>query len=277
MKVKHNKKRNTAFVYEALLRESTMAILREKHETKNKIVALIKKHFGSESILRHDLECYRSLYEARQLDRLTSEKILKEAKEQKSRLNEKELFESQSDLIKDINQTISANVFNNYIPNYRTLATIDQIFSARTSPKNKVILESLVVAQMGIPVSSSADSGDIDKLVYNSFVKKFNKKYDSNLLEEQRTLLSYYINSFADNALELKVFLNEEIARMRSRLQKALSTEIISEDGDMTAKTQKLIEKLDSYGARAIDEEVLTTVLKTQQIVKDIFEDGSCN
>ena len=89
MKVKHNKKRNTAFVYEALLRESTMAILREKHETKNKIVALIKKHFGSESILRHDLECYRSLYEARQLDRLTSEKILKEAKEQKSRLNEK--------------------------------------------------------------------------------------------------------------------------------------------------------------------------------------------
>jgi hypothetical protein len=277
MKVKHNKKRNTAFVYEALLRESTIAVLREKHETKDKIVALIKKHFGSESILRHDLECYRSLYEARQLDRLTSEKILKEAKDQKSRLNEKELFESQSDLIKDINQTISANVFNNYIPNYKTLATIDQIFSDRTSPKNKVILESLVVAQMGSTPGSSDAPDDIDKLVYNSFVKKFNKKYDSNLLEEQRTLLSYYINSFTDNALELKVFLNEEIARMRSRLQKALSIEIISEDSDMTTKTQKLIEKLDSYRESAIDEEVLTTILKTQQIVKDIFEDGSCN
>ena len=29
MKTKHNKKRNTAFVYEALIREATVAILKE--------------------------------------------------------------------------------------------------------------------------------------------------------------------------------------------------------------------------------------------------------
>ena len=50
-----------------------------------------------------------------------------------------------------------------------------------------------------------------DKLVYEVFVDKFNKKYENELLQEQKQLLSCYISSFADNALGLKVFLNEEI------------------------------------------------------------------
>ena len=277
MKIKHNKKRNTAFVYEALLREGTVAVLREQHETKDKIVSLIKKHFGAGSVLRRDLECYRSLYEAQKLDRLTSEKILKEAKDQKNQIDEKVLFESQSALISDINKTISSSVFNNYVPNYKTLATIAHIFSNKLNPKNKVILESQLMTRMGTAEEPPADPVNIDKLVYNSFVKKFNEKYDNNLLEEQRNLLSCYINSFSDNALELKVFLNEEIARLRLHLEKSLQEEIIADDADMVAKTHKLMEKLDSYRDCSVNEEVLTTVLKTQQIVKDIFEDGRRN
>ena len=38
MKTRHNKKRNTALVYEALIREATVSILKEEHETKNKVV-----------------------------------------------------------------------------------------------------------------------------------------------------------------------------------------------------------------------------------------------
>ena len=143
--------------------------------------------------------------------------------------------------------------------------------------KNKVILESQLMARMGTAEDAPADPVNIDKLVYNSFVKKFNEKYDNNLLEEQRNLLSCYINSFSDNALELKVFLNEEIARLRLHLEKSLQEEIIADDADMIAKTHKLIEKLDSYRDCFVNEEVLTTVLKTQQIVKDIFEDGRRN
>ena len=277
MKIKHNKKRNTAFVYEALLREGTVAVLREEHEIKDKIISLIKKHFGANSLLRRDLECYRSLYEAQELDRLTSEKILKEAKEQKNNINEKELFENQSALISDINKNISSNVFNNYVPNYKTLATIAQIFSNKLNPKNKVILESQLMDRMVSVQEGAPKPIDVDKVVYNSFVKKFNEKYDNNLLEEQRDLLSYYINSFSDNALQLKIFLNEEITRLSTELRQSLKMDVISEDNDMIMKTEKLIAKLDSYKNSGINEEVLTTVLKTQQIVKDIFEDGSRN
>ena len=37
MKIKHNKKRNTAFVYEALIREATVAIVKQDNERKNKV------------------------------------------------------------------------------------------------------------------------------------------------------------------------------------------------------------------------------------------------
>ena len=52
MKNKHNKKRNTALVYEALVKEMTAAILRDDHNTKNKITNIIKKHFSFDSILK---------------------------------------------------------------------------------------------------------------------------------------------------------------------------------------------------------------------------------
>ena len=45
MKTRYNKKRNTAFVYEALIREGTSAILQGDHDRKNTVVKLIKKHF----------------------------------------------------------------------------------------------------------------------------------------------------------------------------------------------------------------------------------------
>ena len=193
MKIKHNKKRNTAFVYEALLREGTLAILQKAEKKQKKIVTIVKKHFKADSILRQDLECYRSLYEVTTNDRLTSEKILHEAKRQKQRLSTQALFDSQTSLINDINKHISTSVFNNYVPNYKTLATIDQIFSEKTSPTNKVLLESQVIE--GMLSSSIVEKGDkIDKAVYNSFVKKFNSKYSGNLLEEQSHLLSHYIS-----------------------------------------------------------------------------------
>ena len=43
--MKHNKKRNTAFVYEILVREITQAIIDKSADRKAKIVSLVKEHF----------------------------------------------------------------------------------------------------------------------------------------------------------------------------------------------------------------------------------------
>ena len=270
MKIKHNKKRNTAFVYEALVREATVAILKNDRERKNKVISIIKKHFHNESMLHKDLEFYRSLYENQNLDQKTSEKILREVRIQKQLADSERLFKQQTELIHDINKELSTEVFNNFVPNYKTLATIDQIFSLKTSPKNCVILENEIVKNMRSKVVDGPTES-VDKLTYNTFVKKFNEKYESELLNEQKELLTYYIASFADNALELKVFLNEELSRLKTKLVESKEAEEIKNDEDMLRKTNKVIERLQSFTTAEITEDVLSTVLRTQSLVEEIY------
>ena len=114
-----------------------------------------------------------------------------------------------------------------------------------------------------------------DSLVYNTLVSKFNDKYDGDLLKEQKQMLSYFISSFSDNSLELKMFLNEEISRLKNSLKEALETSEISSDEQMIEKTKKVITKLDELYTTEISEHVLLTVLKTQTLVGEINNDGN--
>jgi len=275
MKFRHNKKRNSAFIYEALIREATVATMKNDTQRKEAAVRLLKKHFKSGTLLRKDLECYRSLYENQNLDRLTCEKILKEVKIQKRLIDPEGLFKQQTALIHDINTELSPTAFNNYVPNYKTLATIAQIFSDRVSPKDQVILENTIASNMGMLITEQKVEAPIDDIVYKTFVNKFNSKYKDELLDEQKELLSYYISSFMDNALQLKMFLNEELARLKTKLEEAKDADEIKSDRAMLNKTNQVIEKLNSYSKETNSEEVLITVMRTQALVKEIYNDGS--
>ena len=276
MKTKYNKKRNTAFVYEALIREGTSAILQGDHDRKNTVVKLIKKHFTTDSILYKDLQCYQSLYETKGLEKQTCQKIIREAKLASRLLDTQGLFVSQSDLINDVNKELEPSVFNNFVPNYKSLANIYKMFSHNTDPKSAVILEELVLEDMCTPVEKE-ESVQVDSLVVESFVEKFNNKYEESLLTEQKTLLNLYISSFVDNSLELKMFLNEEISRLKNELQKSKDNEHISSDEQMTSKTIEIIEKLESYKNAEADQNMMLTILRVQQLVGEINNDASSN
>ena len=274
MKAKHNKKRNTAFVYEALIKEATVAVLKNENERSKKVVDLIREHFNADSLLKRDLECYRSLYENQGLEHEISEKILKEASLSKRMIDPTALFVQQTDVINDVNKNISPAVFNNFVPNYKALATISKMFNT-TSPKEKVILENRIIDNMSITEVESSENREIDNIVYKSFVNKFNEKYESGLLEEQKTLLSRYIYSFTDNSLEFKIYLNEEISRLKQKLGEAKQIGEIKADSTMCEKTDQIMDRLSGYSKEMNSENVIMTVLKTQQLVKEIYEDVS--
>ena len=276
MKIKHNKKRNTAFVYEALIREATVAAMREDTRTRDKAVKIIKTHFTTHGPLRRDLECYISLTENQKVTEKTSEKIIREAKITQRMIDANGLFKAQSELIDDINKELGPSVFNNYVPNYKTLATISQIFSGKLSPKKTIVLESQVISQMSAP-KEAEEFTIVDNVVINEFIKKFNEKYDDELLDEQKQLLSHYIASFVDNSLELKMFLNEEIGRLKKQISEAMARKEFSEDKEMMNKANKIVEKLDIFSTTGIEEDTLLVVMKTQKLVKEIYHDGDSN
>ena len=115
----------------------------------------------------------------------------------------------------------------------------------------------------------------IDNLVLKSFVDKFNEKYQTELLENQKNLLNHYITSFVDNGLGLKMFLNSEIVRLKEELVNSLTIKVIKEDTDLVEKTNQVLEKLDSFQDKGVNENAVLTILKTQQLVQGINADGN--
>lgn len=271
MKMKHNKKRNTAFIFEALIRELTKAIVARDGKKKKLIVKLVRENFKGSSTLAKDLDLYKAVLETRGLDRQTAEKLVFEARMRKKTIDEKELFKEQTEIINTINKLVSPSVFSNFIPNYRDVATAYQIFDYRTKTKQRVLLEKQMIDRMTSTETAAPPAiKPVDNLTYKTFVKKFNEKYSSELLSEQKKLLSHYIGSFTDNGVDLKVYLNEEISRLRERLQKSLKMSEISKDKQMQEGTEKVLEILNGFSKRPIDNDLVQEVLKIQNLVKEI-------
>ena len=272
MKMKHNKKRNTAFLYETLVRELTLSVVNKDIVRRNKIVSIMKEFFKRDTPLGTELELYRTLYETTGVDELTSEKLLLEVKRVYHALNQEDAYTQQSQLIGTINRELGKGIFNNFVPNYKDLATISQMFDTKTSIKKRTLLEVKVLGKMSSKpeVVASEELKPIDNLVYKTFVKKFNDQYSGALSEEQNKLLSAYIVSFSDNGVTLKMFLNEEIGRLRSVISKSLTLTEVASDPAMTRKTKKVLESLNSFADRQIDRDMLRQVVKIQELAAEI-------
>jgi len=137
--------------------------------------------------------------------------------------------------------------------------------------KKKVLFEQAVVDQMSAKLERT--EGDnlkpVDALVYNSFIKKFNDKY-SDLLAEQKELLNQYITSFADDGFELKVYLNEELSRLKDSLGN-----VENEQPLVAQKLEGVVEYLESFRRREFDDNDLHKVLKTQQLAQELYADDN--
>jgi hypothetical protein len=103
--MKHNKKRNTAFIYETLTRELTRAIVEKKVHRKNKIVALLKEHFTRGSALADELELYNALLNTTNIQRPVAERLLHETKGAYQILDENTILMLSQNLLKPLIRT----------------------------------------------------------------------------------------------------------------------------------------------------------------------------
>jgi len=272
MKMKHNKKRNSLFLYETLIRELTKAVVEKSNERKDHILEIIKTHFKKGSMLAKEMELYNILHETRGVNQYIAEKLLHEVKCARfgEGFSEENLFDEQTAVINDINKKLSPSVFSNFIPNYKNLATISQIFSNRTTVRKRVVLEESMIKKMITKNSNNAEGLEpVDNIVYSTFVDKFNQTYN-NLLKEQNMLLKEYIMSFNDNGLGLKVYLNEEIGRLKTCISESIKNEEIKDDPEMVKKTKSVIELLEGFRNQIVSPGIIKKVLKIQSLAHEI-------
>jgi hypothetical protein len=272
---KHNKKRNTAFLYEALIREMTKAVVSRDSATKQSVVCLLKEFFAPGSVLSKELALYQALSDTDELDPITAEKLVYQVREAHSSLNKQDIYNTQSRLIKKINTQLSTSVYNNFMPNYKSMATVSQLFGIDNSTrdiKKGVILEGQVVANLTHKQSAldTKTMKPIDNLVFSTFVSKFNHTYSESLLREQKELLNRYILSFSDNGLDVKIYLNEEIQRLQKALETALDTTEVNSDANMQESVKSVLSMIEGFKDTPVDRELVEKVLKIQNVVHEI-------
>ena len=87
--MKHNKKRNTAFLYECLIKELTKAVVRKDIKRQSITQKILKEFFHKHTILRKELILYNSLLEGKELKPEFSHRLLIESKKDFYGLNRK--------------------------------------------------------------------------------------------------------------------------------------------------------------------------------------------
>ncbi len=267
MRLKHNKKRNTGFLFETLTREYVKSIVKNNVKRQKTVKSIIKENFSKGTPLHEELTIYREVMETKGLTKEDSVRVLGEAKVRYESLNKRSIFSAQNRLIKQINYNLSSDVFSNFVPNYKDLATVYNLFNNKTSMKEKVLLENRIMESLQSE-EKVEEVSHIDHLTYKTFVSRFNEKYSS-LPTEQRDLLTNYIASFADDSLGLKNHLNEHIGQIKERLA-SLSTSDALDNDEMREKFSNIVSMVDSYADREIDDTIVTEVLKIQNLVREL-------
>ena len=97
------------------------------------------------------------------------------------------------------------------------------------------------------------------------FLERFNNEYGGSLNEHQKNLLNKYITSYKDDGLELKMFLYNEIDRLRENLKKQIGGK-----NDNSSNLELVLKKMEEYSTKKIDRKMITEVIKIQSLVGEI-------
>jgi len=271
MKIKHNQKRNTAYLYEVLIRHLTSSILGKDNKKKEEVSKIIRKHFRKGAALREELEVYKLVMTDDRYNYLLAEKLVFEAKKAFYKIDKKQLFVEQSAVIKAINIALGKGAYSIFVPNYKSLASIQQIFNDQTPIKTRVLLETKIIHDLCSRKSIQENKmPSVNNIVYKTFVKRFNDQYGEVLLKEQRDLLCKYIGSFSNNGLELKIYLNEEVDRLRSLVELSLKKEDVLLQEETTEKIKEVLSIIDSFKQKEVNQEMVEKILKIQSLVSEI-------
>lgn len=271
-KLKHNKKRNTAFLFETLVKELTKAVVYRDTDKQKMISALIKEHFKKNTVLDKELTLYKQIYETKQFPKNVAERLIDQVVSDHQKLNEKEIFSEQSKLIAKINKMLGFQIYNNFVPNYKTIASISQIFNKTIEPKRRVLLEQELCEHITGEEAAKKQEAEVhSNLVLQRFQDRFNKIYGENLNSHQKQLLSRYIRHHEDD-IDLKVYLNEEIHRLKKEIDIIKNNKLIKESNELDNKLNEVWQTLKDMKVDEITDSFIKKIMLIQEFLSEASE-----
>ena len=231
--LKHSKYKNTAILFEILVRKLTSESL-----TSDKSVAIniIKKYFGKNTELSKELQLYNSLIKEQINSEAKALEFIRTCKTAHVQLNKSVLKRQRYNLVKEISENFNFNQISKIrINNYKTLASVYKIFEYDEADNPKQLFECKNEIVNHIVIEKSNQQPNVDKLMeayktqptdtrllaYKLMIDKFNKKY-SVLNENQKNLLNKYITHVNDTE-RLKEYFGKVIPLIKKQLKEQVT------------------------------------------------------
>ena len=279
---KHNKIKNTGILFELLTRQIAVDVM---NDSKNSpAIKIIKEFFNEKTTLGREKELYSILIEKKYKTAEQANILLEAVIKNRRKLSNRRLKNEKYNLIKRIKENYSVNdFFNSRIPNYKVLASINNVFELESSKEKIGPIEetdskiSIVENICGQSIKQSKKSKDLVEsyqsqeqdvrlLTYQLLVDKFNKKY-SNLNESQKNLLREYINNLS-NTNSLREFIDTEVIKV----QKALKSHLRIVDDKITKiKLAEAIEHTSTaIGGKLVKDSHVVSLMRYYELIKEL-------
>ena len=276
-KLKHSKYKNTAILFEILVRKLTSESMTSD---KSITIDIIKKYFGKNTELSKELQLYNSLIKEQFTSEAKALDFIRTCKDVHIKLNKSLLKRQRYNLVKEIsNNFVFDKISKIRINNYKTLASIYMLFEYEDKDNPKQLLECKSNIVDHVILTSKANTTkdkvietfknqnkDLRLLAYKMLVDKFNEKY-SGLNESQKDLLNQYITHVNDSE-SLKSYFETVIPNIKSQLQTE-SKKIT--DKVTKIKVNKLSEMLCNVETiKVIKESHVLTILRYYDLIKEL-------
>lgn len=281
-KLKHNKRRNSAILFEALIRYSVNCLTEDKKDEVTKTLNIVKKFFAKGSPLSEELRAFRTLLNSHVKTRETAQKILSEVCKFTKFLSAKNIDKQKSLLIKEINHHLDAKTLFNYrIPEYRTYATVQILFNNARSKGNPLdnvekykleesIVERLTTGKIEENVDMLKVNPKYNNLVHKFATKRFTEKYKTSLSEDQKLLLTRYAASLlSESDKSFKTYLLAEVEKVKQGLSTVRNPEIVK-DHQLMSRINEGKEKLINEDFDVVNDEKIVKLLQFMALAQEI-------
>jgi hypothetical protein len=247
----HNKKRNVGLLNEFFARYIANALVEQNGTGVEKATDLYKKYFLGNTEISKEWKLFRALYETNLTSKETANGLIGRVKSVSGNLNSTSLEAEKTKLIHEVNNTLGdKEFFKRPVGDYKLQASIQVLLNNWREKKlteslsematlEDSVMEHLVRAKIepkGNSVYLEMDGNQIDKeidsLVVGLMSEKFNTKFNKELFDEQRQIVSNYV--FSDSSDVSRGNLKNTLESVRTRtlrlVESALSTKKIGKE-----------------------------------------------
>ena len=276
----HNKKRNTALLYEFLVRTISTALVEGDKKKSSMALRILRRYFKPGTPLYKEFRLFNALVKTTVSSDAVSTSIINEARIAASHADINVLDREKSLLIRNINHLLKDdNFYDQPISEYRMYATIQTLLNEWRKPSGTADIAAMAkyedqlhnwlkAEKKLVEHTISEDSQGESRLLMKVMMKKLNEKYSSSLNSEQKEIIrSYAFSAANDDQTTIKRKLEEIKADLLRSIDSYVDSHKESEylvKKINVAKSQMMNESLDNVDDSTVARFMLYSALKQE-------------